>query len=66
MNEVIDKGFRSCRFVSIIVKHPVFGLSVLAKQTALLTQNGLLPIRNCSTCSKRSSGKRTATLSQLE
>jgi len=23
MNKVIDKGFRSCRFVSIIVKHPV-------------------------------------------
>jgi len=23
MNEVIDKGFRSCRFVSTIVKHPV-------------------------------------------
>ena len=43
MNKVIDKGFRSCRFVSTIVKHPVcqgpvsfpgslyvsFGLSVL-------------------------------------
>jgi len=24
MNKVIDKGFRSCRFVSTIVKHPVF------------------------------------------
>ena len=23
MNKVIDKGFRSCRFVSAIVKHPV-------------------------------------------
>jgi len=23
MNNVIDKGFRSCRFVSTIVKHPV-------------------------------------------
>jgi len=23
MNKVIDKGFRSCRFVSTIVKHPV-------------------------------------------
>jgi len=22
-NKVIDKGFRSCRFVSTIVKHPV-------------------------------------------
>jgi len=22
MNKVIDKGFRSCRFVSTIVKHP--------------------------------------------
>jgi len=25
MNKVIDKGFRSCRFVSTIVKHPVCG-----------------------------------------
>jgi len=24
MNKVIDKGFRSCRFVSTIVKDPVF------------------------------------------
>jgi len=24
MNKVIDKGFRSCRFVSTIVKHPVY------------------------------------------
>jgi len=23
MNKVIDKGFRICRFVSTIVKHPV-------------------------------------------
>jgi len=23
LNKVIDKGFRSCRFVSTIVKHPV-------------------------------------------
>jgi len=23
MNKVIDKSFRSCRFVSTIVKHPV-------------------------------------------
>jgi len=23
MNKVIDKGFRSCRYVSTIVKHPV-------------------------------------------
>jgi len=23
MNKFIDKGFRSCRFVSTIVKHPV-------------------------------------------
>jgi len=26
MNKVIDKGFRSCRFVSTIVKHPVYKL----------------------------------------
>jgi len=26
MNKVIDKGFRSCRFVSTIVKHPVYML----------------------------------------
>jgi len=25
MNKVIDKGFRSCHFVSTIVKHPVQG-----------------------------------------
>jgi len=24
MNKVIDKGFRSCHFVSTIVKHPVY------------------------------------------
>jgi len=24
MNKVIDKGFRSCRFVSTIVKHRIF------------------------------------------
>jgi len=24
MNKVIDKGFRSCRFVSTIVKHHVY------------------------------------------
>jgi len=24
MNKVIDKGFRRCRFVSTIVKHPVY------------------------------------------
>jgi len=24
MNKVIDKGFRSCRFVSTIVKYPVY------------------------------------------
>jgi len=33
MNKVIDKGFRSCRFVSTIVKHPVL---VLATQPSLL------------------------------
>ena len=27
MNKVIDKGFRSCRFVSTIVKHPVYDFS---------------------------------------
>jgi len=25
MNKIIDKGFRSCRFASTIVKHPVQG-----------------------------------------
>jgi len=28
MNKVIDKGFRSCRFVSTIVKHPVLTVYV--------------------------------------
>jgi len=32
MNKVIDKGFRSCRFVSTIVKHPVDVL-ILRRQT---------------------------------
>jgi len=27
MNKVIDKGFRSCLFVSTIVKHPVYAQS---------------------------------------
>jgi len=30
MNKVIDKGFRSCRFVSTIVKHPVFTMELFA------------------------------------
>jgi len=29
MNKVIDKGFRSCRFVSTIVKHPVLVYSAI-------------------------------------
>jgi len=32
MNKVIDKGFRSCRFVSTIVKHPVL-LSNFSRKT---------------------------------
>jgi len=28
MNKVIDKGFRSCLFVSTIVKHPVHGCKI--------------------------------------
>jgi len=27
MNKVIDKGFRICRFISTIVKHPVLYLA---------------------------------------
>jgi len=27
MNKVIDKGFRSCRFVSTIVKRPVYAVT---------------------------------------
>jgi len=29
MNKVIDKGFRNCRFVSTIVKNPVYQLATL-------------------------------------
>jgi len=29
MNKVIDKRFRSCRFVSTIVKHPVYAAYVV-------------------------------------
>jgi len=31
MNKVIDKGFRSCRFISTIVKYPVFVCSLLLR-----------------------------------
>jgi len=34
MNKVIDKGFRSCRFISTIVKHPVV-LNVLSEDDTL-------------------------------
>ena len=34
MNKVIDKGFRSCRFVSTIVKHPVYADPLLSKTHA--------------------------------
>ena len=37
MNKVIDKGFRSCRFVSTIVKHPVSGVSVRAARIVQAT-----------------------------
>jgi len=38
MNKVIDKGFRSCRFVSTIVKHPVLlKLSGTRKNTFYIT-----------------------------
>jgi len=37
MNKVIDKGFRSRRFVSTIVKHPVY----VRKQLAAMWQNAL-------------------------
>jgi len=29
MNKVIDKGYRSSRFVSTIVKHPVYNVNVI-------------------------------------
>jgi len=38
MNKVIDKGFRSCRFVSTIVKHPVY-LHSVAVTVAPVEQN---------------------------
>jgi len=37
MNKVIDKGFRSCRFVSTIVKYPVHVTALRAAQNALKT-----------------------------
>jgi len=35
MNKVIDKGFRSCRFVSTIVKHPVLPAMIRKEETGL-------------------------------
>jgi len=35
MNKVIDKGFRSCRFVSTIVKHPVDAFAALRQVHAM-------------------------------
>jgi len=32
MNKVIDKGVRSCCFVSTIVKHPVLGKNLLVSR----------------------------------
>ena len=40
MNKVIDKGFRSCRFVSTIVKHPVI-VWIPHLQVTLLAQKGV-------------------------
>jgi len=38
MNKVIDKGFRSCRFVPKIVKHPVVAnLNFAATQLSCLS-----------------------------
>jgi len=31
MNKVIDKGFRSCRFVSTFVKHPICNRKLVGK-----------------------------------
>jgi len=36
MNKVIDKGFRTCRFVSTIVKHPVLFI-YLAEQSKYMS-----------------------------
>jgi len=38
MNKVIDIGFRSCRFVSTIVKHPVFSNKLMIMENKLKKQ----------------------------
>jgi len=45
MNKIIDKGFRSCRFVSTIVKHPVLG-----KQRSFTFTIALCLIKLLSSC----------------
>jgi len=39
MNKVIDKGFRSCRFVSTIVKHPVCLQNVVSDYLEIFAKN---------------------------
>jgi len=46
MNKVIDKGFRSCRFVSTIVKHPVCSLNHFLQLKCVL--NLTLTCQSCS------------------
>jgi len=46
MNKVIDKGFRGCRFVSTIVKHPVLQHQLLPRlayfQSSSFGQNNII------------------------
>jgi len=39
MNKVIDKGFRSCRFVSTIVKHPVHYMNKMIEVKCICQEN---------------------------
>jgi len=43
MNKVIDKCFRSCRFVSTIVKHPVYWFHTMVSSSHFTTKLRLCP-----------------------
>jgi len=50
MNKVIYKGFRSCRFVSTIVKHPVqLDLRKHHNKINCKTNISVAPLCNCRT-----------------
>jgi len=58
MNKVIDKGFRSCRFVSTIVKYPLLlSSSVHSKRTAVMLLQVLIGCSGEKRCKKKKNAK---------